>query len=883
MQLSNHMKLLNKINILLVCTVAFTFSAEAQSRKERKKLAEKAKLEAAKPKLTAYEKLFKDKTVSTKKGMITLHKLDGKVYFEFPVKLLNKYMLIGSVVESVSNSNDSFSGEQAKDPLCVYFARVDSTVHMKAAEFNNIIDENDPGLKSAVGKNNIGAIISSFKIMAYSADSSSVVFNATDFFVSGNSAMAPFSPVGGLSGRRTAYKAETSLLNDIMAYDDNVSISSYLSYGITSTFWGFVTEQDRPATILMKRSIVLLPETPSRPRLNDPRIGVFNTGFYKFSGKDDGIKLQYYANRWKLEPKDSVAFSQGKLVEPKQAVVFYIDDQFPTMWVAAIQNGINDWNKAFEKIGFKNAIVAKMYPKNDPNFDPNNIKYNCIKYAPTLTQNAMGPSWVDPRSGEILNASVYIYHGIVDILSQWMFLQTAAVDKNARAVNMPEKLMSGALRYVTAHEIGHCLGFMHNMGASSSFPVDSLRSPEFTQKYGTTPSIMDYARFNFVAQPGDVERGVKLTPPDLGVYDYYAVKWLYSPINEAKTYEEEQPILEKWISEKIKDPMYRYGRQQIYGAIDPNAQTEDLGDDQVKSTQYGIDNLKYIMKNMDTWVDKEDRDYEFRKTTNFAIINIQFYWYLTHVLPNIGGVYMYEKFEGDPFPAYKAVPKETQKKSLLFLLNTLENLSWINHAGDNNDFGNIYGDASNFMRTILFPYFMRYVSNISLSENKSNGNPYTQAEAIKDVFDFVWGDALKGKTSSAEKLSMQKNLVQLLINGSGVLKIKDGIAATALNSPSEEELAFEKFHANALKYKMQESTSLKDDFINSRLKISKDDVSGFGYLPRLSYQSADMSHIYYQWLLESKTILQKLVKTQTGELKSEYEYQLLKINKAMKK
>lgn len=858
---------LTAASVMILSVAGYTQAKKANSESKEKKTE------------TPYVKLFKDKRVKTEKGMITLHKMDGKVYFEFPVNLLNREMLLGSVAESVSNSDHAVAGEQANDPLCIYFTQIDSTVHIRRATFDLRADKDDLNLENALRKNNTGAILASFKILAVSPDSSSVVFDATSFFVSGNTEMDAFMPVGGLYSRKTSYKSDNSLLGDVMAYEDNVSITSYLSYGVTSTFFGFYYEEDRPSTVLIKRSLVLLPEDPMRPRFNDPRIGVFYTAYMKFSGKDNGMKPVYYANRWRLEPKDVAAHKRGELVDPVKPVLFYIDDKFPVQWIKYIKQGVEDWNKAYEQIGFKNVIVTRMYPKNDPSFDPNNIKYNCIKYAPTSTQNAMGPSWVDPRTGEILNASIYIYHGIADILNEWMFLQTAAADKRARTMEMPEELMGKAIRYVAAHEMGHCLGLMHNMGASSSFPVDSLRSPTFTSKYGTTPSIMDYARFNFVAQPGDFEKGVKMTPPDLGVYDYYAIKWLYEPVYSAGSPEQEVPVLEKLIADKIKDPMYRYGKQQLNGTLDPNAQTEDLGDDQVKATRYALENLKYVIKNMNEWVKDEDVDYSFRRKTNFAIINIQFYWYLTHVLCNIGGIYQYEKYEGDPFPAYRAVPRETQKESVRFLLDVLENLSWLNNPELEENMDNINGDASEYMRSVLFPYMMRWVAAIGFSESKADANPYTQAECIADVFDYVWGSTIEGKVPTKEKLSMQTILVQLLIRNSQVME-NPAARASALNGLHEEEVAILKLEALAAGHNIlhpgHHPMAARDQFNNNG------DIEGFGYLPRIKYQTEDVAHVYYAWLLESKGILEKAVKKHKGDIKTRYQYLLLQINKALK-
>ena len=347
---------------------------------------------------------------------------------------------------------------------------------------------------------------------------------------------------------------------------------------------------NEPLTAVMTRSLVLLPREPYRPRITDSRMSVFPTGKVLFSEREQRAKVIYYAHRWRLEPSDMDAWKRGERVAPKKQIVFYVDDGFPEMWKKHIFEAVDQWNEPFGRIGFKNAIAAKPYPKDDPEFDPDNIKYSCIRYAPIAIANAMGPSWVDPRSGEILNASVYVYHDVMKLLNNWLFVQTAQADERVRAVTIPEEVIGDGLRYVVAHEVGHCLGYMHNMSASAVIPVDSLRSPSFTQKYGTTTSIMDYARFNYVARPGDRERGVQLTPPRFGLYDYYAVKWLYTPVPDAKTAaEEEYAVTSKWITGAAGRPdlPLRQAAVRRHRSI-PRSQSEDLGDDAVKASGYGI-------------------------------------------------------------------------------------------------------------------------------------------------------------------------------------------------------------------------------------------------------------------------------------------------------
>ena len=751
------------------------FPAAAASKKKKKAKSEQP---APAPKKTSeYEKLFKEKH-ETADGMIRLHKVKGKLYFEFPVALLGRDMLLGSTVSEISDNGDAVIGSKPTDPLWIQFTRTGDKVQVRKLVRDNVTDAASPNIARSLANNNIGAIIKSYDIAAWSPDSCAVVFNATDLFLSDNKALTPFDPYGenlyyGRVTRSASYQSDKSFLGEIRAFEDNVVIRSHLSYTYTLKAGSKEIASDVPFTAVMTRSLVLLPETPYEPRFVDSRMSVFPTGKILFSEREQQAKLLCYANRWRVEPSDEAAYRRGELVRPKKPIVFYIDPDFPESWRKPIFEAVEQWNEPFERIGFKQAVEAREFPKDDPEFDPDNIKYSCIRYAPIGISNAMGPSWVDPRSGEIVNASVYVFHDIVKLVNNWRFIQTAQADKSVRSVKLPREVMDDALRYVVTHEVGHCLGFMHNMSASAVIPVDSLRSPSFTQKYGTTTSIMDYARFNYVAQPTD--KGVKLTPPELGEYDYYVIKWLYSYLPGDKSAREEAGTLETWVDEKAGDPMYRYGKQQVASRYDPSALEEDLGDDPLKASQYGIKNLQYISSHLNEWI-TDDPTAEHRKAFYDQIAK-QYARYVNNVLYNVGGIYLTEAKDGTKARRFESVPRQRQKESLRWVLKQISSNEWL----DNDDICRRFGlnmkyspEINNALAATLTKLYM----NVTLSSFVAGKDPYTVAEFFGDLYTGVWDSAINNRRLTNGDKIVQKAVVKMM-----------GTAASAVGAKKPSSLA----------------------------------------------------------------------------------------------
>lgn len=870
------------MSFLFVQEVAASSAAIIWKKKGKKE----EKVEVKKE--TPYEKFFKGKKCETVKGLIILHKMDNKIYFELPLSLLGKDMLIGSTVTEITNNGFANVGEKPHEPMHVMFTRTDSTINLRQVTCAYM--SKDRNLQERIKTSMMPAIIENLAIKAYSPDSTAVVIDMTNFLLSDNEQLNPFSAYAPVtwSGAwiEKEFKRNNSQIAKIKAFDDNVSVQSSLTYSVSlrdkrSYYW-----YKEPFTAVMTRTFLLLPEEPMRPRLADPRINIFWQGYSEFSNEGNGMKPLYYANRWRLEPKDEAAYRRGELVEPKKPIVFYIDNAFPEMWKPYMKYAVEVWQKAFENIGFKNAIIAKDFPTDDPEFDPDNLKYSCIRYSPSSVANAMGPSWTDPRTGEIINASVYVYHNVIKLVQDWRFLHTAAVDSDVRKAVLDDEIIGDCIRYVVSHEVGHCLALMHNMSASAAIPVDSLRSPSFTQKYGTTYSIMDYARNNYVAQPGDKEKGVRLTPPELGLYDMFSISWLYRPLLDAKTPEDEVPTLSKWISEKSGNLAYRYGKQQFRTRLDPSSVEEDLGDDAMKAGVYGIKNLKIILANLNGWVGKDDPDYRFRLNMYNEVI-YQYFRYLNNVLMNIGGIYMNERYDGDVLPSYTVVPRKDQRRAVKFLLDQMKDMDWLD-AKEMQEGYPLRGNIASYLQDEIFFAMIKQIGNVMICASKSLGEDvYTAEDYMKDIYDYVWAPTQQGKTlTSIEKL-MQINLLTTIMDQAGVVSEQKGtpfaLAGNMIRIPEvmkEQSRAaygliseeFAGIYSNLERLVPFES----EDLLRQAERMGFDSYVGVTapYIPT--------GHIYFDVLKKTLSLLKSKVNTGSTDTKQHYKLLIYKIEKALK-
>ncbi|WP_292268254.1 zinc-dependent metalloprotease [Butyricimonas sp.] len=785
-------------SFLLLLTLLVPVAGESYAgglfKKKKKKVTTEEVKEPVKKKKSKYEKLVQTPGIVTAKGdFLTIHKVGQKVYLEYPLKYMGRDILVGGTLSATSEPLLLNVGYKYSAPVLYRVVKKDSSIVFNKPNLAATMGEDKEWVKKAMEKSYIDIPAKSFSIHSYNADSSAVVIEVTSF-IKDNKALAPKVSGGLLTSSPVSSKFT---FEGVKAFEDNASLevaqpveAQYM------TLFGSI-----PLGQVSTRSVItflLLPDSKMRPRVQDSRVGIFYSlnsasarmqfPIRKISQEKDGFDTYVLANRWRVEPKDMEAWKRGELVEPVKPIVWYVDDAFPDEWRGPIKAAVLNWNKAFEKIGFKNVMVAKDFPKDDPNFDPDNLKYSCIRYCPNAEANAMGPSWVDPTTGEIINASVIVYNNVVQLINNWRFVQTAQVDPRVRAVKMPKDVFDESLTYVITHEIGHTLGMLHNMSASASVPVDSLRSASFTQKYGTTPSIMDYARFNYVAQPGD--KGVKLTPPDLGVYDYYVIKWLYSPVPEAKDMWEESKIAEKWIDEKAGDPRYRYGRQQLAFRIDPSALEEDLGDDPVKAGTYGIKNLKYILNHLNEWI-SDDPDFSHRMQL-YSGIQEQYMRYLLNALYQVGGIYLSQVKDGTAGEAVKSVARAKQKEALAWVLKELRNSSWIDRPELINKTKLAVYPSAKIIAAVSKVIESKRAMVLLSSHVSQDKNLYTIGDYYDDLYAGVFAPTIQGKKLNQEEKLLQKNI----FNRMGVTctdYIKNTRAIKSLNPSLEEIMAYNLF------------------------------------------------------------------------------------------
>lgn len=603
---------------------------------------------------------FFDKDVLADEGIFDVYQDEEKFYFAIPNSLLEKdILLVTRIAEIPSNLSPYLNAGSKMGEQVVQWQKKRNQILLRVKSYSNTSDESDP-IHLSVARNNLEPIIASFKIETLSEDSTKMLIEATKLFTDDVKAIT-----GLPSWLRKNYKFKSldkkrSLIESINSYPINLEVKHIMTYNV-----GEPPAQSKTETLsmMMNQSFILLPEDPMTPRLYDDRVGWFTVSQYDYSSEALKSDQKRYLRRWRLEPKDKEAYARGELVEPVKQIVYYLDPATPLKWRKYFKQGIEDWNVCFETAGFKNVVVAKdpPSPEEDPEFSPEDARYSVVRYVASTTRNAVGPSVSDPRTGEILESDIIWYHNHLRSYRNRYLIETGAANPSARTLDTPEEEIGEMMRRVISHEIGHALGLPHNMKASSAYPTDSLRSASFTQEFGIATTIMDYARYNYVAQPGD--EGVRFIR-QLGPYDHYSINWGYRYLPNIADPSDELPTLRGWINEKEGDPIYEFGSGRT--RQDPDAQTENIGDDNIKASNYGIANLKRVMPNLVDWTTEQGGNYNETFELYGEFLSV---WrrYVNHVVYNIGGVHHTHKSTDNQGMIYEYVDRATQERALDFV------------------------------------------------------------------------------------------------------------------------------------------------------------------------------------------------------------------------
>lgn len=689
----------------------------------------------------------------TDDGLFKVHLIGEKVYYEIPNNLLDVDLLWISRISGRSEDLSPYinAGSKTSEQI-VQWQRKGSRILLRGISYNSVADESLP-IAQSVKYNNFEPIIQAFKIETMNEDSTAVVIEVSSLFTKD---VPVFS---GLDSRlRTQYKvrnldAARSFIDTVRSYPINIEVVH------TQTF----NAAEPPAnsdmntiTIQMNQSMIKLPENPMTPRLYDERVGWFTVRQYDYGSEALKSDLKTYIQRWRLEPKDPEAYLRGELVEPVKPIVYYLDPATPERWRPYFRQGVEDWQAAFEAAGFKNAIIAKdpPTPEEDPEFSPEDARYSTVRYVATTTRNAVGPRVADPRTGEIIESDIIWYHNHLRSYRNRYLLETGAANPSARTLDTPEEEIGEMMRRVISHEIGHALGLPHNMKASSAYPVDSLRSGDFSQQYGIATTIMDYARYNYVAQPGDENiRFVR----QLGPYDLYSINWGYHWLPNVDKPEDETATLRSWIKEKEGDPMYMFGSG--FGGIDPNAQTENVGDDPVKASGYGLSNLKIVAKNLLDWTTTDGENYEDLEELYGELVGV---WnrYIGHVVTNVGGVYQTLKTADQAGAVYEPVSKATQRESMQWLLDhAFAKPTWLMNADISRRIE--HAGMVERIRALQVRHLDNLLSTSRLQRMIENqgfeGNQtYTVLEMMQDLRKGIWSEMYKGQATDLTRRNLQR-------------------------------------------------------------------------------------------------------------------------------
>lgn len=708
-----------------------------------------------------YDEVITQKAI-TRSGMFRIHQIDEQYFFEIPDSLLGRDIL---VVNRISKAPaglrpqvNVYAGDQVAENVIRFEKGPNHRIFMKRMIFREkSADSTENGMYRSVLNSSLQPIVAAFPVKAMGNNNDSYVLDLTAFIQTENEILH-FGPEAKKGLALGAVQNDKSYVVSINTYPINVEVKAVRTYAPAAP------GSTLPTTYELNSSLVLLPKVPMQPRYADARVGFFARGIVDFDAAPQRVSTRYFATRWRLEPRpeDRERYLRGELVEPLHPIVYYVDPATPKKWVPYLIAGVNDWQQAFEQAGFKNAIKALPAPENDSTWSIDDARHNVIVYKPSAIANASGPHVHDPRSGEIIETHINWYHNIMALVHDWYMIQAGAIDPRARTMQFDDELMGQLIRFVSSHEVGHTLGLMHNYGASSTVPVEKLRDKKYVEEHGHTPSIMDYARFNYVAQPEDniTERGIF---PRIGAYDKWAIQWGYRWMPQFSSADAETPYLNKLIIDSLSN-----NKQLFFGyemdAYDPRSQSEDLGDDAVLAGTYGLKNLQRILPQLSSWTRKPNEGYENLKEVSAQVYR-QYNLYMAHVLKSVGGAYTTPKSVEQPGPVFEPVPYEKQKRAMKFLEANLWNVpSWL--TGDSSFkvtgsspeayFGSAQSNAlSRLLGSGTLNNFIR--NEIRYKDRK----PYTCQEFLQDLKRGIWTELYSGKAIDINRRNLQRNYIEV--------------------------------------------------------------------------------------------------------------------------